>query len=80
MRSRLNVQPMNPVHPKKLLRSKWTAVKPVKKEKHFLVTQVLCDENEVPQTCILEAVLSGREQEVPWRQLKDASRWLQGWL
>ena len=70
---------MHRIHPKKLLHSKWTAVQPRNKEKHFLVTQVLCDEDEVPQTCILEAVLSRREYEVPWRQLKNASQWLQGW-
>ncbi len=28
---------MNKINPQKLLNSKWTAVKPVKKEKHFLV-------------------------------------------
>ena len=30
---------MNPLNPKKLLNSKWTAVKPRNKEKHFLVTE-----------------------------------------
>jgi hypothetical protein len=28
---------MNPLNPKKLLLTKWTAVKPVAKQKHFLV-------------------------------------------
>jgi hypothetical protein len=31
---------MNPVDPKKLLLTKWTAVKPVAKQKHFLVSWV----------------------------------------
>jgi hypothetical protein len=31
---------MNPVNPKKLLLTKWTAVKPVAKQKHFLVSWV----------------------------------------
>ena len=30
---------MNRINPTKLLRSKWTAVSPVKKEKHFMVTE-----------------------------------------
>ncbi|WP_198927950.1 TIGR02450 family Trp-rich protein, partial [Vibrio crassostreae] len=38
---------MNRINPKKLLRSKWTAVSPVKKEKHFMVTEVEFEEGEV---------------------------------
>jgi tryptophan-rich hypothetical protein len=68
------------VNPKKLLHSKWTAVQPVNKEKHFLVTEVQTDANEVPQTCTLQAVHSGAERTLHWREFKDASRWLQGWI
>jgi hypothetical protein len=32
---------MNPLHPKKLLLTKWTAVQPVARQKHFIVTKVL---------------------------------------
>ncbi len=32
---------MNPLNPKKLLLSKWTAVVPVAKQKHFLVSRVI---------------------------------------
>ena len=32
---------MNPLNPKKLLLTKWTAVKPVAKQKHFLVSKVI---------------------------------------
>ena len=32
---------MNPLNPKKLLLTKWTAVKPVAKQKHFLVSRVI---------------------------------------
>ncbi len=67
------------VNPKKLLNSKWTAVLPVNKEKHFLVTEVHTDEEEVPQTCTLEAVYSGAETTIHWRELKDTGRWRQGW-
>ena len=70
---------MNRVSPKKLLHSKWTAVQPRRKEKHFLVTEVRCDEAGLARTCILEAVHSGRERELDWRELRDAERWLAGW-
>jgi hypothetical protein len=43
------VWPMNPVHPKKLLLTQWTAAEPVAKQKHFVVTQVVEPESaEVP--------------------------------
>ncbi len=71
---------MNPVSPKKLLHSKWTAVKPVNKEKHWLVVDVICDDNDVPQRCMLEAVLSRRSMEKDWRVLKDGSLWRPGWV
>ena len=32
---------MNPLDPKKLLLTKWTAVKPIAKQKHFLVSRVI---------------------------------------
>ena len=34
----------NPLSPKKLLLSKWTAVTPRHKERHFIVTRVLLPE------------------------------------
>jgi len=70
---------MHRVSPKKLLHSKWTATKPVRKEKHFLVTEVQLDEHEKPQTVTLEAVYSHRETELDWRELRDPERWLVGW-
>jgi tryptophan-rich hypothetical protein len=70
---------MNRVGSKKLQQSKWTAIEPRDKEKHFLVTEVRCDVDGNPQTCILEAVHSHREIELDWRELKDAGRWLMGW-
>jgi len=38
---------VNRINPKKLLNSKWTAVNPTKKEKHFLITEVEFDEEGV---------------------------------
>ena len=38
---------MTVLHPKKLLLSKWTAVKPLARQKHFLVSKVV--EPEPPE-------------------------------
>lgn len=35
---------MNRLNPRKLLLSKWTAAHPQRREKHFLVTELFCDE------------------------------------
>ena len=70
---------VNRISPGKLLHSKWTAVAPTNKEKHFIVTAVHSDANGVPQTCTLEAVHSGRESELDWRELRDNGRWQIGW-
>jgi len=63
----------------KLLLSKWTAVAPRHKEKHFLVTQLLRDEAGQVVGCLLEAVLSKNAYLLDWRTLKDSAQWLQGW-
>lgn len=70
---------MNPIHPKKLLHSKWTAVSPVHREKHFMVTKVEFDDEQNVISCTLEAVLSKREMGIDWRDLTDSTRWTQGW-
>ncbi len=59
--------------------SKWTAVQPFNKEKHFLVTRVIRNEQETIVFCILEAVINHREYELDWHLLKDTSSWLPGW-
>lgn len=72
---------MNPLHPKKLLGSKWTAVVPVDRQKHFLVTDVHRPED--PSARIewaeLEAVLTRSVQRIDWRDLRDDTRWRPGW-
>ncbi len=72
----------NPLSPKKLLLSKWTAVTPQHKERHFIVTRVVLP--EPPATRIelveLEAVHSKRSLVLPWRALTDAAVWRRGWL
>lgn len=70
---------MNPLNPKKLLHSKWTAVKPVRREKHFIVTDVQRDEAGVATTCTLQAVHSKRDRQLAWRELRDADHWRTGW-
>jgi tryptophan-rich hypothetical protein len=73
---------MNPLHPKKLLLSKWTAVAPVAKDKHFVVIKVL--EPELPGSAVewgaLEALFSKRVQRLAWRELRDRAVWRQGWV
>lgn len=73
MNSRLN--------PKKLLLSKWTAVKVENKQKHFLVSKVIEPEHEgLPIVEVeIEAVYSNAKRIIPWRQLHDGAIWKQGW-
>ncbi len=71
---------MNSINPKKLLNSKWTAVKPQNKEKHFIVKEVDYDELGMVISCIIEAVINNREAAIDWTELKDQDRWQQGWL
>lgn len=67
---------------KKLLLSKWTAVSPTDKEKHFVVTRVVVP--DLPAVRIewveIEAVHSGRSSMLRWRDLADGGRWRQGWV
>lgn len=73
--------PRNRLSPKKLLLTKWTAVQPRQREKHFLVTSVV--EPIPPSTTIveveIEAVHSRRRFVLPWRDLADGSIWQPGW-
>ena len=71
---------MNTVSPKKLLHTKWTAVQPSNKEKHFLVSRVKFNDTGKVELCELEAVMNKRVRSIDWRELKDTARWRQGWL
>lgn len=70
---------MNKVNSKKLLHSKWTAVNPANKEKHFLISEVEFDEEGVVVLCCIEAVMSKRSKQIDWRDLKDEGVWVHGW-
>ena len=73
---------MNPLNPKKLLLTKWTAVKPLAKQKHFLVSRVI--QPDLPMDPVvsveIEAVFSKATQVIAWRELQDDSVWRQGWV
>ena len=75
------------LNPKKLLHSKWTAVKPVNKEKHFMVTKLIVsgekmgdEETQVIEAVELEAVMTGRVQVLDWHALQNREVWKQGWV
>ena len=70
---------MNIVSSKKLLNSKWTAVAPNNKEKHFLITELNFDENNNVTHCLIESVISNRVELINWEDLKESKDWLQGW-
>ena len=70
---------MTKINPRKLLNSKWTAVKPLRKEKHFLVTELEFDEEGDVVHCLIEAVMSNRSALIQWKELKNNDKWLQGW-
>ena len=69
----------NKINPGKLLNSKWTAVHPENREKHFMVTEVEFDEEGLVVSCSIEAVLSKRSESIQWRDLKNTSLWIHGW-
>ncbi|KAA0692387.1 TIGR02450 family Trp-rich protein [Halopseudomonas laoshanensis] len=71
---------MNQINPHKLLLSKWTAVQPLQREKHFIVTDCQLDEQEEAVVSVdLQAVLTTRTQRLPWKLLKDSNQWQAGW-
>jgi len=73
---------MNPLNPKKLLLSKWTAVTPLAKQKHFLVSRVIKPEfpTDPIELVEIESVFSKATRLVPWRELQNDDVWRQGWV
>ena len=74
--------PRTQINPRKLLLSKWTAVVPQAREKHFMVVRLI--DPALPELPVeeveLQAVLTRRSQTLPWRDLTDTACWRQGWL
>ena len=70
---------MNQINPAKLLLSKWTAAHPQNREKHFLVTELIRDEEGTVLEVELRAVLTQRSERLDWQVLKDSKLWLLGW-
>jgi hypothetical protein len=54
---------MNPLNPKKMLLTKWTAVTPVAKQKHFLVSRVI--EPELPTDAIERVEIEAARCRIP---------------
>lgn len=74
-------RPLRRLSPRKLLQSKWTAVVPQGRQKHFIVVRLIERESpELPAEQVeIEAVHSRRRRIIDWRELRDPSRWHQGW-
>ncbi|NVK72741.1 MAG: TIGR02450 family Trp-rich protein [Oceanospirillaceae bacterium] len=70
---------MHKINPNKLLMSKWTSTSPQQKEKHFIVTKLIRDEDDKVTECVLEAVINKNEYLLPWQGLTSPDHWLQGW-
>ena len=76
----VNASAGNPVNRKKLPNSKWTAVRPVHREKHFIVLDWVRDEDGTPTDhLVIEAVLTNRAREIHWRELENPQSWRVGW-
>lgn len=67
------------INPKKLLNSKWTALKPQNKEKHFIISEIEFDEEGQVLSCSIEAIMTKRSALIQWQSLKDPLQWQQGW-
>ena len=69
---------MNKINPQKLLNSKWIAVSPTNKKKHFNVFEIELDKENLVVSWAIEAVMTKRCIAINWHDLKD-NNWLHGW-
>lgn len=77
-----DIKKRNIPNKKKLLNSKWTAINPENKEKHFNVTKVIISEDD-PQVVlyiILTAILTSKDYKISYRDLENEDKWMQGWF
>ncbi|MGE1153831.1 TIGR02450 family Trp-rich protein [Pseudomonas sp. ICMP 460] len=70
---------MNQINPAKLLLSKWTAARPINKEKHFLVTELFRDEEGTVLEIELQAIMTRRAERLAWQTLQNDDDWRIGW-
>ena len=70
---------MNRINPSKLLLSKLTAADTQDRAKHFLVTELVRDEEGTVLEVESQAVLTQRSDRLDWQVLKDSTLWLLGW-
>ncbi|MBU2870392.1 TIGR02450 family Trp-rich protein [Colwellia sp. E2M01] len=70
---------MNKINPKALLNSKWSKVEVTNKEKHFIVTKVIFNDEQQVTDCVIEAVMTKNEYSINWRDLKSTDLWVLGW-
>jgi tryptophan-rich hypothetical protein len=68
------------INPNKLLLSKWTACQVKNKERHFIVTELIRDEQDIIIGCVLQAVINKKSYQIDWKILKDNACWLMGWV
>ena len=68
------------ISPKKLLNSKWTAVDPVNKEKHCLVTKIEIEKCGRVNHCQMQAIYSQRLFLIDWQDLKNPDKERPGWV
>lgn len=66
----------HPRHPRHLVGSKWSAVEPQDRERHWEVVSHSKKTGFVTMT----AVLTSRQIKRPWRELRDREQWLPGWV
>ena len=73
---------LNKLQPGKLLLSKWTAADPIARQKHFLVCEVILPEiiGARIEWVEIEAVYTKARQRINWKELRDETRWRQGWV
>ena len=70
---------MNKINPEKLLHSKWTSKHPLNREKHFMVTSLIRNEECRVIGCELQAVINGNSNRINWTELENNEQWQFGW-
>jgi tryptophan-rich hypothetical protein len=71
------MHPIYPQHPRQLPRSKWTSAPGAHTYCHWEVEQLQPKTGQV----VLRATLDPHQRLIiPWRELRDRSRWLPDWV